>query len=53
VGVGGLMFIRLAIEIWELDRVALKWEAGSGWVSGGSSAGAAGFCSPCVCWVYF
>jgi hypothetical protein len=27
---GGLMFVRLAIEIWELDRVELKGEARSG-----------------------
>jgi hypothetical protein len=49
VGVEGLTFVRIAIEIWELVRVALNWEAGSGWVSEGSSVWATGFCGPCVC----
>jgi hypothetical protein len=30
VGVWGLMFVRLPIEIWGVDRVALKEEVGSG-----------------------
>jgi hypothetical protein len=50
VGAGGwLIFVRLTIEIWELDKVALEGEVEVGWVSGASNVGAAGFCGPCVC----
>jgi hypothetical protein len=45
---GGLIFIMLAIEIWEV-RVALKGEMGSGVGEWGKQCGGCCFCGPCVC----
>jgi hypothetical protein len=44
-----LMFVRLAIEIWELGMVALKVEVGSGVGEWGKWGRGYGFCGPCVC----
>jgi hypothetical protein len=45
---GGLTFVRLAIEIWVLDRVALKGEDRKWGGEWGNVVGTAGFCGPCV-----
>jgi hypothetical protein len=51
VGVGELMFVKLAIEILGVDRVALKGEAGNG--VGEVMRGLLGFVALVCVWVYF
>jgi hypothetical protein len=44
-----LTFVMLPIEIWELDRVALKMEMGNGVGEWRKQYGSYCFCGPCVC----